>query len=179
MIELFSVSIVPQPYGSIISSRNEAVVQRRDSKIIELTRVECENEVSFISVRVILPQSTKGILDYPIITLNFYPIDVGWAFIFGLEVNFLFRLDEVVKFFIRFSLIDGLGIPKSNKAILSSGNDLLVIVTNELNMAFMARSLSIDTHHRFNEVTLPEEQFSVFRGTENISIFEFSIGSYI
>ena len=79
-----------------------------------------------------------GILDYPKIMEDLYPIYICRLLILAFEVYLFLWLDEEVELLVRLSLVDRLCIPEPNEAICTRADDLLIVVSNELNRAVMA-----------------------------------------
>jgi hypothetical protein len=156
VVELLPIAVVPQPDGSIVASRDEAVIQGRNCEVIELAGVEGEDEISLISLWMILPKGAQGIFHNPIIIFDLDPVDIGRPLILRFKVNFLFGLDVEVEFLIRFSLIYRLRIPEPDVSISSSSDDLLVVMPHEFDVSCVAGSFGVDRNHRFNQIAFPK-----------------------
>lgn len=127
----------------------------------------------------IFPQRSKGILNNPIILFNFNPINMRRFFILRLKIYFFLRFDIEVKVLIRFTLIDCLGIPKSDITIWTCTYNFFLVVSNVLYLSIMTRFFRTNTNDWFYDITLPKKQFTIFRWTQYITIFILGIRSHI
>ena len=95
------------------------------------------------------------------------------------ELYFLFRLHIKIELFVWFSLVHCEVIPKSNIPICSCRNHFFIDQFYILNISIMTGSIFINANHRFDQISLPQQQFSILRRTDDISIFKLSKWCYI
>jgi hypothetical protein len=73
VVKLFPVAVIEQPHASVLPGSHHAVIQGGNSKIVDLSGVEVQNDFSFVAFELVLPQGSMGVLDDPVVVLDLDP----------------------------------------------------------------------------------------------------------